>query len=98
MIETAADFLLAIKESTGTAFDEGAVEFLSLLQRNEAEAAKLAGATGEKLGRILFFNGMLRGVQLKLARVRIDAQIEANEAGFDVRTGTPITKITTSEH
>lgn len=89
MIETAADFLLMIKETTSTEFDADAVEFLDALQKGTADALTKAGAVGDRRDAMMFWEGAIKGLQLKLARVRLDAQYEANEMGLDVATGNP---------
>ena len=90
MIETGADFLFAIKETTSTEFDADAAEFLDMLQKGTAMALTKAGLSGDRRDAAMFYEGALKGLQIKLARVRIDAEREANELGVDVLTGNPV--------
>lgn len=68
MVASARDFLFAIKESTHTVFDDDAVSFLEALREFiSTELDKQTGLTREERDATCFFEGMLRGVQVKLA-------------------------------
>lgn len=67
-IRNGREFLLAIKESTHTVFDDDAVEFLDDLVAGICATLDKQGARGPDRDRMLYFDGMLRGVQLRLVR------------------------------
>ncbi len=68
MVKDAREFLLAIKESTHTVFDEDAVEFLELLREQMSQSLDARHIEQYERDSILFFEGMLRGVQVQLTR------------------------------
>lgn len=67
MVANAREFLFAIKESTHTVFDHDAVEYLDGIRAYmTAQLDKQPNLTPAERDAIFFFEGMLRGTQLKL--------------------------------
>jgi hypothetical protein len=84
-MERGADFLLAIKEATQTTYDKDAAEFLDGLAKVVSLGCDQMKVTGERRDRMMFFEGMLRGVQVKLARARLETGQELHDRGINPR-------------
>jgi len=84
MVANARDFLLAIKESTHTTFDHDAVEFLEGLRDGMSRSLDSSAPNLHQYERdsIFFFEGMLRGVQIKLTAKKQKAAALLAESGF----------------
>lgn len=76
------EFLLAIKESTHTIFDEDAVDYLDTLREGVSRGADAQNLRDDARDAAIFFEGMLRGVQLKLRRAAAESKSKLNEMGF----------------
>lgn len=83
LVANATEFLFAIKESTHTVFDEDATEFLEELRKFiSAGLDNQTGLTREQRDSICFFEGMLRGVQIKLTHRKQQAAAKLSELGL----------------
>lgn len=89
MVQNAREFLLAIKESTHTVFDDEAVEFLDNLRKYMSAAMDTQKIKGEQRDSIVFFEGMLRGVQLQLKRKEQESRGRLNAMGLLAPDGNP---------
>lgn len=89
MVKDAREFLLAIKMSTHTTFDADAVDFLELLRTGVSQSLDAAGATGPERDSVLFFEGMLRGTQIKLIAAGQQAKGRLNAMGLLNGDGEP---------
>jgi hypothetical protein len=74
-IDTARKFFFAINEATrieGIADpSEDAIEFLEIMSENIFRALDTSGATGRQRDNMIFWEGMLKGVQLRLSKDRM---------------------------
>jgi hypothetical protein len=77
-VKDAASFLLSIKESTSAVWDPDAVEFLQGLVDEIRRGLDKAGLTGpdhqKEREEWLYFDAMLKGVQLKLRKASMQEQ------------------------
>ena len=89
MVANAREFLFAIKESTHTVFDEDAVEFLDQIREFASnELDKQTSLHPHERDSIMFFEGMLRGVQLKLTHRKQEAAAKLSKMGL-LENGVP---------
>jgi hypothetical protein len=89
MVANAREFLLAIKESTHTVFDEDAVEFLENLREFASQSLdKQTNLHRHERDGVMFFEGLLRGVQLKLTHRKQQAASKLSEMGL-LENGVP---------
>lgn len=76
-VKDAASFLLAIKESTTAVYDHDAVDYLQKVVDELRHGLDQFGLTQPSHQKAreewIFFEGMLKGVQLKLRRTAYDA-------------------------
>ena len=83
-VKDARSFLTAIKQSTGdflepNQFDEEAVEYLDMLSENVFTALDNNRIKGRTRDRLIFFDGMLKGVILKLRKRVLEAGTELQD-------------------
>lgn len=94
MVANAKEFLLAIKETAQTEYDTSAVEFLEDLVTEISKDLTGRGVKGRKRDAWLFFEGMLKGVQLRLRRDAIQQRAElARRGALGAYDGTPKEKL-----
>jgi hypothetical protein len=83
-LRTAADFFHAINEATRIEGVEDpsteAIEFLRAVSENVFRGLDLSGAHGRDRDNQVFWEGMLKGVQLRLAKDRLRDQQAARAA------------------
>ncbi len=89
MVANARDFLLAIKESTHVAFDEDATEFLDGLREAMSRTLDSRQVRSDERDSIFFFEGMLRGLQIKLTARKQKAAALLQETGLLGPDGKP---------
>lgn len=84
MVANARDFLFAIKESTHTVFDADGAEYLDALRDGMSQSLDASSPHLHQHERdsIFFFEGMLRGVQIKLTAKKQKAAALLAESGF----------------
>jgi hypothetical protein len=80
-VRNGAEFLLAIKESTHTTFDDDAHQFLDAVVTAISGMADAQNLRGRERDAVIFFEGMLRGTQLKLLGKKQRAASELQQAG-----------------
>ena len=86
-MESGREFLLAVRESTDAAFEEfgdDAGDFLDRLIAYISKAADGQGLTGARRDKVIFYEGMLRGVQTQFVRKKMEAQEQAHKLGIDL--------------
>jgi hypothetical protein len=88
-METAREFLLAIKEATGSEYDADAVEFLDKISSYIFASLDKAGAAGRRRDNIIFWEGMLKGVQLQLKKRAQHAKARLFDLGMLNAEGKP---------
>jgi hypothetical protein len=86
-MNSAAEFLLAIKETTGNEHDPEAVEFLEKIERYIRFRLDQEHVTGERRDRTLFYEGMLKGAMIGLRKGEILRVQEMFDQGLDPKTG-----------
>jgi hypothetical protein len=88
-MKTGREFLLAIKESTHTVFDEDAAEFLDSLREGITGQSNAQNLSGPERDAVLFYEGMLRGAQLAFTVTKQRARKALFDAGELNPDGTP---------
>jgi hypothetical protein len=89
MVRDAREFLLAIKESTHVAFDADAAEFLDDIRTYMSRQLDHQGVTGDARDSIFFFEGMLRGTQIRVKRQEHESKGRLNALGLLTPDGDP---------
>jgi hypothetical protein len=84
-MKTAAEFLFAIKESTHTTYDDDATEYLDSVVTAMLGKMDNDGLTGRDRDNVIFYEGMLKGVQLRLSKDKYNEWMEANRADAETR-------------
>jgi hypothetical protein len=80
-VRNGREFLFAIKEATHVIFDEDAAEFLDALCEGITGGCDRQNLRGPERDAVIFFEGMLRGCQLKLTGTKQRARKELFDAG-----------------
>jgi hypothetical protein len=83
-VKDARSFLAAIKQSTGNflepnQFDDEAAEYLEMLSENVFTALDNNRIKGRTRDRLIFFDGMLKGVILKLRKRVLETGTELQD-------------------
>lgn len=87
-METGKEFLLAVREGTESAFEEyseDAGDYLDKLCDYISQACNARGLQPPRRDRIIYFEGMLRGVQLQFRKKKIELEKIAHEQGIDLK-------------
>lgn len=89
-METGREFLNAITEATENAFEEysdRAAKFLDEMVAKTSQVCDAAHLIGRKRDAVIFFEGMLRGVQLQMRRRKLEAEVQAQKMNIDPASG-----------
>jgi hypothetical protein len=78
-VKDAESFLFAIKTSTDFQFDGDAVEWLEGLEERMFALLDSRGIHGRERDRIILYDGMLKGVILKLRKPVVEAEKNLKE-------------------
>lgn len=73
VVKDARTLLLALKETMDTQFDDDAIDYLETLEKRVFEGLDAAGVKGRERDRFILYDGMLKGVILKLRRTVLEA-------------------------
>ncbi len=82
VVKDARTFLLCIKETTDTQFDDDALQFLETLEKRIFDGLDAAGVTGRERDKFLLYEGMLKGVVLRLRRTVLEAGTSLQDANM----------------
>jgi hypothetical protein len=82
VVKDARTFILALKETTDTQFDDDAIDYLETLEKRVFEGLDAAGVKGRERDRFILYDGMLKGVILKLRRTVLEAGTKLQDANM----------------
>jgi hypothetical protein len=88
-VKDAASFLFAVKESTDFQFDDQAVEYLELLETRMFEGLDARGIKGRTRDRVIFYDGMLKGVILNLRKQALHKRTDLQDMNMLTPDGKP---------